>query len=154
MLQQLKERYQQYDDEMVQVRKDASPMDGVFGFGSDPKKHPCHRRFYEDVGKWMQTFLASGPDEAACAEAASFLICEPSRRKETDTYWMTYAAQGWCRELVKSLKPADCKRLQAEMDRLYPRIDRLPAQRELYKALKKRGEKGNRLTICTFGDTL
>ena len=46
MLEQLKERYRQYDEEATLVRKKASPADGLFGFGNDPKNHPCHELYY------------------------------------------------------------------------------------------------------------
>ena len=137
MLQQLQERYRQYDEEANLVRKKAAPADGLFGFGNDPKNHPCHELFYEDIGKWTKAFLASDPDlEQSCA-AARFLITAPVECSSKESYWMMYAAQGWCRELVCRLDAGDCGKLRDVFDRLYPRRDRMPVQQELYKALKK-----------------
>lgn len=137
MLQQLMERYRRYDEEAVQVRKKASPADGLFGFGNDPKNHPCHEQFYEDIGKWTQAFVESGPDAAQSYEAARFLIAAPKERSSRESYWMMYAAQGWCRELVGLLDAEGCAKLRELFDGLYPKRDRMPVQQALYKALKK-----------------
>ena len=137
MLQQLQERYRQYDEEANLVRKKAAPADGLFGFGNDPKNHPCHELFYEDIGKWTKAFLASDPDPEQSYAAARFLITAPVECSSKESYWMMYAAQGWCRELVCRLDAGDCGKLRDVFDRLYPRRDRMPVQQELYKALKK-----------------
>ncbi|MDO5545920.1 MAG: hypothetical protein Q4F81_08880 [Eubacteriales bacterium] len=137
MLQQLQERYRHYDEEANLVRKKASPADGLFGFGNDPKNHPCHETFYEDVGKWTKAFLASGPDPEQSFEAARFLIAAPKECSGKESYWMMYAAQGWCRELVCRLDADGCRKLREVFDELYPKRDRMPVQQELYKALKK-----------------
>lgn len=137
MLQLLKERYRKYEEEANLVRKKSSPADGLFGFGNDPKNHPCHELFYEDVGKWMQGFLAEQPDARSSYEAARFIIGAPAECSSRESYWMMYAAQGWCRELVGRLDSDGCAALRDLFDELYPRRDRMPVQQALYKALKK-----------------
>ena len=144
MLEQLKERYRQYDEEATLVRKKASPADGLFGFGNDPKNHPCHELFYEDIGKWTEAFLQIGPDAADALTAARFLIEAPKTCGSRESYWMMYAAQGWCRDLVNRLDADGCAELRTLFDELYPKRDRMPVQQELYKALKKgTGRIGN-----------
>ena len=144
MLQQLKERYLQYDEEATLVRKKASPADGLFGFGNDPKNHPCHELFYEDIGKWTKDFLETQPDARDSFDAARFLIAAPKEIAGRESYWMMYAAQGWCRELVGLMDAAGCAQLRTLFDELYPKRDRMPVQQELYKALKKgTGRMGN-----------
>lgn len=144
MLQQLKERYRQYDEEATLVRKKASPADGLFGFGNDPKNHPCHELFYEDIGKWTKDFLETQPDARDSFDAARFLIAAPKECASRESYWMMYAAQGWCRELVCRLDEAGCAQLRALYDELYPKRDRMPVHQELYKTLKKgSGRMGN-----------
>ena len=141
MLQQLKERYQQYDEEATAVRKNSSPADGLFGFGNDPKNHPCHELFYDDVGKWTKAFLTQKPDSQQSLEAARFLITAPKTCGGKESYWMMYAAQGWCRELVCLLDAHGCAELRELYDALYPKRDRMPVHQELYKALKKGAAK-------------
>ena len=144
MLEQLKERYRQYDEEATLVRKKASPADGLFGFGNDPKNHPCHELFYEDIGKWTKAFLETRPDAADALTAARFLIEAPKTCGSRESYWMMYAAQGWGRDLVNRLDTDGCAELRTLFDELYPKRDRMPVQQELYKALKKgTGRIGN-----------
>ena len=142
MLQQLKERYQQYDEEATAVRRNSSPADGLFGFGNDPKNHPCHELFYDDGGKGTKAFLSEKPDSQQSLEAARFLITAPKTCGGKESYWMMYAAQGWCRELVGLLDAHGCAQLRALYDELYPKRDRMPVHQELYKALKKGAAKG------------
>ena len=151
MLQQLQERYRQYDEEAALVRKKAGPADGLFGFGNDPKNHPCHELFYEDVGRWTKAFLETRPSPQDCCEAARFLIEAPKTRASRETYWMMYAAQGWCRELVCRLDAEGCAQLRTLFDELYPKRDRMPVQQELYRALKKGAGRMGNSTQAIFG---
>ena len=141
MIQQLQSRYRQYDAEAALVRRQSSLTDGLFGFGKDPKNHPCHELFYEDNGKWTRTFLKTRPDTKDSFEAIRFLIAAPKEYSNRESYWMMCAAQGWCRELVDLLDADGCAKLRGLFDELYPKRDRMPVQEELYKALKKRSAK-------------
>ena len=97
MLQQLRERYRRYDEEATQVRKKAAPADGLFGFGNDPKNHPCHEQFYEDVGKWTKEFLETQPSPGDSLDAARFLIEAPR----------TCAGAGsWCADWTRKGAPS------------------------------------------------
>lgn len=136
-MQQLEERYQRYRDEADLVRKISSPADGLFGFGNDPKNHPCHEQFYDDVGAWMQTFLETRPGAAEAYAAARFILGAPVECAGKESYWMMYAAQGWCRKLVDCLDAPGCAALRDYFDDQYPKRDRMPVQQELYKALKR-----------------
>ena len=147
MLQQLQERYRRYDEEAALVRKKAAPADGLFGFGNDPKNHPCHEQFYEDVGKWTKEFLAAQPSAGDSLDAARFLIEAPKTCAGQESFWMMYAAMGWCRELVCRLDEGGCAELRTLLDGLYPKRDRMPVHQELYKALKK----GSGATASFFG---
>ena len=144
MLQQLRERYQRYDEEATLVRKKAKPTDGLLGFGNDPRNHPCHQRFYEDVGQWTKAFLETRPNPQDSLETARFLIAAPKTCGSHDSYGMMYAAQGWCRELVDRLDAEGCAELCTLLEELYPKRDRMPVQLELLEALNKRaGRKGS-----------
>ena len=87
MLEQLKDRSRPYDKEATLVRKKASPADGLFGFGNDPKNHPCHELFYEEIGKWTKAFLETKPNAQDALEAAGFLIEAPRTRSSRESYW-------------------------------------------------------------------
>lgn len=136
-LEQLKEIYAIYVQDVAKVYKDAKPMDGLFGWGDDPRKDPCHMRFYEAVQRWVTAFQAEGPEQEAAFEAVRFVLEKPAAHREQSCFWFMYAAQGHIRELIPVLRPEQCAQLRAFYDEAYPKRDRLPVQKEVYKLLKK-----------------
>ena len=137
MVQQLKDRYAKYTEDVAKVYKDAKPMDGLFGWGDDPRKDPCHMRFYEDLEQWAKDFLTSGPDQGEVYEAVRFLLETPAEHRDSHCFWFMYAAQGLAREMIPMLSSAQCAALRESYDDRYPKRDRMPVQKEVYKLLKK-----------------
>lgn len=137
MLRQLQERYEAYDRETRELARKAPPSGGLFGLGEDPRKDPCHMRFYQDVEQWVADFRAAEPESREACQAVEWILMAAARRKGEPAYWFMYAAQGLCRELIGLLDPEDCARLRALYDGSYPRRDRLPVQKEIYKALRR-----------------
>ena len=136
-MEQLRARYEQYEQEAREVAENAKPWDGVLGFGNDPRKHACHDIFYRDVGAWTEEFLKSGPTPAQAAEAVEQIIRAAKEHEGEVTFGYLYAAQGFARALIPLMAPEDCKRLQQWYDGAYRPIDRFPLQKEVYKLLKK-----------------
>lgn len=136
-MEQLKQRYEKYIQDAIVIRQKAGPLSGIFGIGNGPQNDPAHVIFYEDVQAWVQQFLAKGPREQECFEAASFILRAPAELGQKDSYWMMYAAQGLAKDLVKGLTGEHCAWLLSFYDAHYPAKDRMPVQRELYKQLKK-----------------
>lgn len=137
-MEKLKQRYEKYVEQALEIRKKAGPLAGIFGIGNGPQNDPAHVFFYEDVQKWVMDFLKTGPDGTACFEAARFLLCAPAEMGREDSYWMMYAAQGLARDLLPRLTAENCAWLLGFYDANYPARDRMPVQQELYKQLKKR----------------
>lgn len=142
MVQQLKDRYADYIKDVQKVYKNAKPMDGLFGWGDDPRKDPCHMRFYEDLEQWAQDFLASAPARAEVHEAVCFILETPAKHRDTPCFWFMYAAQGLTREMIPMLEASQCGQLRQMYDENYPRRDRMPVQKEVYKRLKKGAGRG------------
>lgn len=134
---QLKEIYTKYAEDAARVYKDAKPTDGLFGWGDDPGKDPCHMRFYEDTERWVKTFLSEDPARHTAYEAARILLETPAAFRENRCFWFMYAAQGLARELIPRLSPEQCTQLRAFYDGAYPRRDRMPVQKDVYRLLKK-----------------
>ena len=137
---ELKEIYETYIQKVDKVMKNASPVDGLFGWGDDPKKNHCHTEFYEAVENFLQQLLQNTPSEEAVFEAADRIIRTAADHKGKATFWYMYAVHGLCKDLVPLLTPAHCASLRDFYDDHYPKIDRLPVQRDLYKLLKKRAK--------------
>ena len=137
MLQQLKEIYETYIANLCKVYKEAKPTDGLFGWGDDPRKDPCHMRFYEDAEKWAEAFLRSRPGNEVVYEAVRFLLETPDKYREKHCFWFMFAAQGLTRDMIPLLTKEQCAQLMACYDDTYPRRERMPVQKEVYKKLKK-----------------
>ena len=43
---------EEYDREIRQAVSQLRPGDGFMGLGRDPRREPCHLRFYESAGSW------------------------------------------------------------------------------------------------------
>jgi len=136
-LQRLKEIYARYIQEVDRVYAGAKPMDGLFGFGDDPRKDPCHMRFYEDAEQWTKAFADGGPGEAEVFEAVRFMLEMPARYAGHKGFWFLYAAQGLTRALIPLLRSDHCALLRELYDEHYPRRDRMPVQKDVYALLKK-----------------
>ena len=94
-------------------------------------------RFYEDVEQWTKDFLAGVHEQSAVFEAVRFMLTVPTAHKEEPSYWFMYAAQGLSREMIPRLSREQCAELWVFYDERYPRRDRMPVQKEIYKLLKK-----------------
>ena len=140
-LQQLKDRYAKYLEEVARVYAGAKPMDGLFGWGDDPRKDPCHMRFYEDIEAGIQAFAAASRSPEELFEAVRFMITLPAEHKEEPGFWFLYAAHGLTRGLIPRLTAAQCAGLRDFYDDNYPKRDRMPVQQEVYKLLKKGAKK-------------
>ncbi len=136
-MQELKAIYDQYKQEYKTVRDNASRFDGFLGFGSSPKKDPCHNRFFQNVTQWVQEFLAGQPDQESVGEAVRWIFSTSAEHKGKPEYWYMYAVHGLCRDMVPLLSADQCKQLQELYDAHFPRRERMPVQEELYKLLRK-----------------
>lgn len=138
-MEKLQEIYSEYIQTVARVYKEAKPMDGVFGWGDDPRQDPCHMRFYEGVQQWVENFLKTAPDSEDTFRAVRFILREPSLHQGESCFWFMYAAQGLTRTLIPLLDRTQCNLLREYYDASYPKRDRMPAQNEVYKLLKKGG---------------
>ena len=141
MVQQMQDIYGAYVRDVERVFAEAKPADGLFGWGDDPKKHPCHMQFYEAVEDWVRAFAAAEPGQEAVWEAVRFMLQTPDLHRDSQCFWFLYAAQGLTRELIPRLSREQCAALREDYDNRYPKRDRMPVQRDIYKALKKGAAK-------------
>ena len=88
--------------------------------------------------------MTAGAPAAEDAERALRLILMRSREAEwhLSAQWMLRAAERHALALVPFLKPEAAETLCREYGECYRRWDRLPAQKEIYKALKAQGRSG------------
>lgn len=138
MLDELKLRYEQYLAYTVALSERASPMDGLLGFGHSPKDDSGHTVFFEDVGKWAEAFLAADPSEKEVGEAVNYILRAADCYQDNGlAYWFLYAAQGHTIPMIPKMSPEERRSLFAWYDRHYPKVTRMPVQKEIARLLKR-----------------
>lgn len=137
MMEQLRQRYEQYQQDAREAVRKANPWDGMLGFGNDPRRNPCHERFYADVEAWTEEFLRRGPSAAEAAEAVRWMLQAAQEHRDEVTFLYLFAAQGHARKLIPLMAAEDCGMLQDWYDGAYRKVERMPVQQEVYKLLKQ-----------------
>lgn len=137
-MEQLKACYEKYIAEAEVVWKNRPAWDGVMGFGSVIKDHPCHVAFFEAVQAWADSFMKNDPNAQAAEAAIAFVLETSEKYKGEFTYWTMFAAHGLVRPLVSLVSPRFAARTRVWYEEHIPRPERLPVQKDLLKLLKKR----------------
>ena len=109
--------------------------------GDDPRRHACHEQFYEDVAAWVAAFQAKDPTGEQAEAAVRWILESAAEHRDEDVYWYMYAAQGHAKNLIPRMTAEACAQLAAWYDEAYPALDRMPAQQEVYRLLKRRSGK-------------
>ena len=135
---ELMDMYARYFENAAKVRAKASPLAGIWGMGNDPRNDRCHDDFYDAVANWVEAFDG---DRAAAKDAVKWILGAAwEYRQDRDVYWYLFAAQKLTLKLIPRLNPADARELFGWYDQCYPKKERLPAQQQVFKALKKAGK--------------
>ena len=120
---------EEYDREIRQAVSQLRPGDGFMGLGRDPRREPCHLRFYESAGELV-------------ARTARFLLTlsqAEGYHELTDP--MREAAQGHVLTLTALLPPETAAELAEWYRGQYHRSQRLPVQKKVLNALERRGKE-------------
>lgn len=141
-LEQLQSLYETYEQQAKSAKEKSSYFASVLGSGSDHRNHPCHDQFFQAVGSTIQSFLEGAPDAAAVDPVLQWLLMEAAEHKDQVTYWYLYAIHGYADKLIPLADPGQCAQLYELYNKAYPRIERMPVQQKVYKALGKRAKKG------------
>ncbi len=128
--------YKDYIEKALAAEKNRKPADGLFGFGKKAADDPCHEQFSESVETELKAFAETSPDSAEVRCVLEFMFQTPTAHQEpVSIYWMLEAVQGFAIPLIEKLSPQDAKRLKELYGSLYPRLQRLPIQNQVYDAL-------------------
>ena len=117
MLSQLCAYYDEYEEKLLKLYEKASPMAGVWGMGNHPKDAPCNEEA-EAVAEWM------------------LRLAEVHRQDKT--FWFCFAIQVHAKGLIPLMSREKAHELKNWYDEAYPLRERLPTQRDIYKALEKK----------------
>lgn len=140
LIQQMQATYQQYFDTVAEIRARVPHAKGILGIGNVLQRDLCHTHFAEAMDRLLQQ--AAPNIDADEAEAALRLLADTAQAHADDhiVYTMLQAVQGYGQVLVPRLTPVQATALVTRYAELYPANQRLPAQKQLLKELKKAGK--------------
>ena len=134
-LERIQELYRGYLAEAEEVLRTKKVTDGLWGFGKHPADHPCHGKFLGDLEAALGE-LADLPS-AQIREILAYVYRAPlEKRRDPSIHWLLIAAHKLTLPLLDRLDPADARALGERYGADYPRRTRLPAQDQVFAALK------------------
>ena len=135
-LEQVRQIYEDYLTEIRQLEANRKPGEGLLGIGKGPADHPCNDQFVSALETALGE-LARQPDPRQIPPVLRYMYEIPLGYRELKTaYWMLLAVHGLTLESVGRLQPPEAEAIRDWYAEHYPPRDRLPAQKQVLKALK------------------
>ena len=138
-LDMLEEICEQYRRDVMEMDKTLRPGSGMLGLGPRPGDAPCHEKFDRAVAALLRTPPEDTADAAAVSRA--LLLREDGPAWPEHAKWMLIAVQRHGMALYRRLPPETAAALLDRYEKLYPRMRRLPVQKEIMRALKEAAGK-------------
>ena len=112
--------------------------EGIFGFNDTAKNDPCHINYFNFIEKTINEASESGLSSENAEEIAEFLLKAHAETNCNDlAAWMLIVIQKLALQLIPLLSKAKKEDLLAWYCSYVPRLQRLPIQNDIVKALKK-----------------
>lgn len=138
-LMEIEALYQAYVDKALQLEREKQPGQGLLGFGAKPADDPCHAAFVETVKETAAAFARQEMAPEDVKAVVGFMLHTPHMYREPQSlYWTLIAAQGAALPLIHGLTKEDAEQLQRKFARDVRPWQRLPVQKEIFRALEKR----------------
>ena len=136
----LRQALEDYRQDLEACERRLKPTDGLLGFGHSLKDDPCHERLDERLKEAVRGICALPPPPEAAEEAVRFLLLssDPSAWPLA-AQWMLRVAERHAIPLIPYLPSGAAQEILRQYTARYRPWDRLPAQKEVCKALKNRG---------------
>lgn len=142
LYQALLDAFSDYRKDIDSYERRRKPTDGLFGLGRSLRDDPCHERFDERVAGIVAALCALPPAPDDVARAVTLLLGHDDGQPwPLAAEWMLRAIERHALPLIPHLCSAAAADLARAYARRYKRYDRLPAQQQVYKALKAAAEK-------------
>ncbi len=133
----LETAFEEYGRELEASEKKQRVTDGLFGFGRSLKDDACHDRLDERVEEAVRGICAQGPGPEDAERAVRLLLFQRADRfGQVSAQWMLRAVERHALPLIPFLDAPDAGRLLKDYSARYRPWDRLPAQKQVFEALK------------------
>ena len=135
----LEEAFAAYRQDLDNYEKKRKPTDGLLGFGHSLKDDSCHERFDERVQQAIGQICNITPSPEQAERAARLLLTRDDLPSwPLAAQWMLRAIERHSIPLIPFLSEEAAAAFLKEYSARYKRWERLPAQKEVLKALKKK----------------
>ena len=136
----LTQAFSDYRQDVENCQRNRKPMDGFLGFGRSLGDDPCHERFDQRVQQAVDELCAASPTPEETERAARLLLSRDDMQSWPEAcQWMMRAIERHVLPLIPFLSRESAAALLREYSDRYPRWDRLPTQKAVFKALKEKG---------------
>ncbi len=141
--QRLERLYGDYIEQFHCQDSERKPGQGIFGMGAGPGDLRCHGLFIEKLEALLTDITGMGADSREVREVLWFIFSEPVRLQSEApaVYWTLMAAQGLGIRLIGLLDKEDAAELYEAYKSEYPRLRRMPAQKQVIDALSERANR-------------
>ena len=136
----LEQAFADYRRDLAAFELKKKPASGLFGLGPKLQDDACHDRLDERLKETVEAMAAAGPSPQDAARAVRMLL----RPQEGGTpwplaaQWMLRAVERHVLPLVPFLSAQDAASFLRDYSARYRPWDRLPAQKEVFRALTER----------------
>ena len=134
----LEQAFLAYRQDLEEYEKKRRPTDGLLGLGRSLKDDPCHDRLDERVKQAVDALCQASPSPQDAERALGLLLRADAPAWPLAAQWMLRAVERHSIPLIPFLSPESAGAFLREYAGRYRPWDRLPAQKEVLKALKAR----------------
>lgn len=139
LLRELESAFSDYRRDLERYEQKKNPLGGLFGVGSSLKDDSCHDRLDERLEAAVGELCALLPPPQEAALAVRTLLCpQEGADWPLAAEWMLRAVERHALPLIPFLAPQAAEGFRREYAARYKPWDRLPKQKEVYRALKER----------------
>lgn len=132
--------YTDYLEETTHLIEKYRPGDGLFGMTAGPKSDACHERFITALEQLLSPCDLVPSQEAS--DVLQFIYSIPTKHRNPNyVYWTLMAVHALTLPVIEQLSPEDAEAVQQKFETLIPKNERLPAQKKVVSALKRRHHK-------------
>lgn len=139
LLRELESAFADYRRDLERYEQKKTPLGGLFGVGSSLKDDSCHDRLDERLEAAVGELCALLPPPQETARAVRILLC-PGEGTDWPlaAEWMLRAVERHALPLIPFLTPQAAEGFRREYAARYKPWDRLPKQKEVYRALREK----------------
>ena len=141
LLAELAQAFAAYRQDLERYEQKKNPLGGLFGVGSSLKDDSCHDRLDERIEKTVGEMSVLHPSPEDAARAVRMLLKpQDGTPWPLAAEWMLRAVERHTLPLIPFLTREDAAGFLRGYTSRYKPWDRLPAQKEVYRALRNRAD--------------